>query len=140
MQRIRFADADPAGVAYFPVILSYCHGVFEDFFGEALGVPYRDVLKIHDIGFPIVHVDVDYRHPLRFGDDVEIQLFIEHLGRSSVRCRYEVSPPVQDSAEGSLSAVTCNMVNATIAVDGFQGIPMPDALREMLLPWVWSGK
>jgi len=125
--RVRFSDTDPAGVAYFPVVLDYFHVVFEDFFEEALGVPYREVLEDHGIGFPAVKVNIEYERPLHFGSDIEILHTVEAVGNSSLTCRYEVWEPGATSP-----AVHGTIVTVTVDLEDFATVPLPAALRRRL--------
>src|SRR5688572_22728354 len=85
---IRFSDVDRAGILYYPRFLHYFHCCFEDFFERALGIPYNHLLDVERVGFPTVHMEVDYLAPLRFGDKVEITLGIEKIGTKSVTWMY----------------------------------------------------
>src|SRR6188768_127313 len=88
--KIRWADIDPAGVVYYPRFLHFCHTAMEDFFERALALPYPKLTGEHRLGFPAVHLDVDFRSPLRYGDDVEITVAIARIGKTSVDWRYDL--------------------------------------------------
>lgn len=122
---IRFADVDHARILYYPRFLHYFHCAFEEFFEHACGFPYHRVLNEHRIGFPTVHVEVDFRQPLRFGDHIQITLEVERIGGKSVTWNYRVlrKETAQVCAEGKV-------VTACMSMDTYQGIETPPQYRE----------
>ncbi len=99
-RRVQFADTDLAGIVHFSKILCYVEEA-EHFVMQELSVP--PVAKLG--GFPKVHVDCDYRSPLRFGDDVEIQIQLENIGARSLTWNFTVRVADLISAEGSMVTV-----------------------------------
>ncbi len=85
---IRFGDLDPAGIVYYPRYLHFCHVAMEEFFHDAVGIDYPTLLAEHRLGFPTVHLESDYRRPLRYGDELEIEVVVARLGSSTVEWRY----------------------------------------------------
>jgi 4-hydroxybenzoyl-CoA thioesterase len=86
--QVRFGHVDPAGIAYYPRIFDYVHEVYEELWEHHVGVRYYKLLLEDRIGFPLVHSEVDFRAPLRFGDRPEVSVTCTHLGRSSIGLRY----------------------------------------------------
>jgi 4-hydroxybenzoyl-CoA thioesterase len=86
--QVRFGHVDPAGIAYYPRIYDYVHEVYEELWEHHVGVRYYKLLLEERIGFPLVHSEVDFRAPLRFGDRPEVAVTCVHLGRSSIGLRY----------------------------------------------------
>ena len=82
--RYRFGDIDDAGIAYYPKLLHYFHCAFEDWWAEALGRPYADLLRQDKLGLPAVHLDVDFYAPIRYGDEPVIHLGVLRIGDASV--------------------------------------------------------
>jgi acyl-CoA thioesterase FadM len=54
---------------------------------------------------PRVHVEMDYRFPLRFWDQVEVMVAVDELGRSSITYRFEVRRDGEVAVEGRIMAV-----------------------------------
>ncbi len=126
--KVRFSDTDPAGVMYFPRFLDRFHGVFEDWFDEQLGMPYHWVLEDRRIGFPTVHTECDYRKPCRFGELLDIELTVTRVGDRSFTCTYKVR------AEGAREIrVLATLVTATVSLDDFEPVSIPELLRSRLL-------
>ena len=69
--RVRFNEADPLGVVWHGHYVRY----FEDgreSFGEKYGLSYLDFFN-HGVVVPVVHIDCDYKRPLRYGESVNIE-------------------------------------------------------------------
>jgi 4-hydroxybenzoyl-CoA thioesterase len=131
--KIRFSDVDHAGILYYPRFLHYFHCCFEDFFERGLGIPYNHLLDVERIGFPTVHMEVDYLKPLRFGDHAEITLGVEKIGNKSITWQYTGDTGRENKkvrcVEGRLVTVCLNM-------DTFQGTPLPHKYQEMFRNWL----
>ena len=121
---VRFGDLDPAGIAYYPNLVNYLHEAFEDFFRGHVGRPYPELYR-EGLGFPTVKLEVEYLRPVQYGDHVDIAVVVEHVGRSSVRLRYEASVQGRPVFTGRNVVVTVNLKS-------FETLPVPGWLRERL--------
>lgn len=88
-QQVRFGHVDPAGIAYFPRLFDYVHEAFEELWDDHIGVRYYHLLLEQRIGFPLVHSEVDFKAPLKFGDRPVVRVTCFKLGRSSIGLRYQ---------------------------------------------------
>ncbi len=124
---VRFADVDAARVLYFPRQLHLLHTVMEDFFREAVGIPYAEMIDSDRIGFPTVRLAVDFRSPIRFGDEVDVTLRVREMGKSRVVFAYDVS--LAGRADIAASAL-----QTTVAIDprAWKSVPIPDRYRARL--------
>ena len=89
--KVRFADVDDARVVYYPRYLDYCHVAFEDWMEHGFGKPYAEIFQGEGVGFPAVHLDVDYSAPSRFGDVLDVGVTCARLGEKSAVVRYRMS-------------------------------------------------
>ena len=121
---VRFGDLDPAGIAYYPNLVNYLHEAFEDFFRGHVGRPYPELYR-EGLGFPTVKLEVEYLRPVQYGDQVDLAVVVEHVGRSSVRLRYEASVQGRPVFTGRNVVVTVNLKT-------FETLPVPGWLRERL--------
>ncbi len=121
---IRFADVDYAQILYYPNFLHYFHTAFEDFFEEACHFPYHRLLREHRVGYPSVHVEVDFREPLRFGDHVAIRIAVEKIGTKSVTWSYRGKRVETDQL-----CVEGRIVTACMSLDSYRGIAIPSQHR-----------
>ncbi len=123
--KVRFGDVDAAGIAYFPSIYNMIHRIFEDMWEFHVGVPYVDLINGQGLGFPLVHSDVNFRSPLRFGDEPRVVVTCEKLGRSSLALRYRFFL-------GEELALDACMTTACIEMARLKSCAIPDIYRESL--------
>ena len=122
---VRFGDLDGAGIAYYPNLVNFLHEAFEDFFVGHVGRPYPEVHK-SGIAFPTVKVEMEFFAPVHYGVHVDIDVTVEHVGRSSVRMLYEGSVAGKSVFRGRNTAVLVDLAT-------FEPTPLPDWLRERLV-------
>jgi 4-hydroxybenzoyl-CoA thioesterase len=122
--KIRFGDIDQAGVVYYPRFLHYFHVGLEEFFTAEAGMDYARVLLEHRFGFPAVHIEADFRRPLRYGDEIDVEVKIARVGKASVDWRYAV----YRVGEAEPVAVG-QVITAGIDLDTFRTRDVPDWLR-----------
>ena len=121
---VRFGDLDGAGIAFFPNLVRFVNEAFEDFFAGHVGRTFPQVQQT-GLGFPAVKLEMEFLRPVRYGDSVDVAVAVEHVGRSSLRLRYE----------GSVGGHPVFLArNTSVAVDmkAFRPVPIPDWLRERL--------
>ncbi|MAE46914.1 MAG: hypothetical protein CMJ86_08490 [Planctomycetes bacterium] len=121
--QVRFGHVDPAGIAYFPRIYDYLHDVFESLWEEHVGQRYYHLLLERKIGFPLVHSEVEFKNPLRFGDRPAVSVTCTKLGSSSMTLRYRFSL-------GDKHVLEARMTTVCIKLEGMQPIPIPDDFRK----------
>ena len=125
--KVRFGDIDQAGVVYYPRFLHYFPVAMEEFFSAEVGMDYARVLLDHRFGFPVVHLEADFRRPLRYGDRIDVEVRVASIGRASVEWRYAVY-----LGEDAAPAATARVVTAGIELDTFASREVPDWLRDAL--------
>jgi len=86
---VRFSDCDPAGIVFFPQYLVMLNGFVEQWFDEALRVPYAALIGQRRVGLPTVRLETDFTAVSRHGDVLTLRLAVEKLGRSSLTLRHE---------------------------------------------------
>ncbi len=120
--RVRFGDEDHARIVYYPRFFHFFHMAFEDFFDQQ-GHPYRTCLDA-GVGWPSVHAEADYRQPVRFGDDLDIEVSVPRIGTRSATFRYVGTRRGDDAP-----AVVGTVVVACIDMQTMKAQPIPDAYR-----------
>jgi acyl-CoA thioester hydrolase len=87
-KKIYYHDTDAGGVVYYANYLKHLEeGRFE--FCLSRGVSMVDASKKGAI-FPVVHLEIDYKSPARYGDIVEVFTRIEKMGFSSIHFMQEI--------------------------------------------------
>ena len=108
---VRFGHVDYAGIMYYPQFFRNFHAVFEDMFGDRLGVPYMSILKERRIGFPMVKIATEFRKPFRFGEPMRLRISCTRVGKSSIDFLYRAHNGAQaePSTEARATVVTVNL-------------------------------
>jgi 4-hydroxybenzoyl-CoA thioesterase len=123
--RVRFGDADPAGLVYYPVIFHYFHIAFEEFFAARCPVAYHRLMAEERIGFPTVNAQTEFFAPLVYGDEVDIEVFVSRWGRTSATFEYSL----RRASDGTLCARS-TQVQVAMDLDRRRAVPIPDNYRQ----------
>lgn len=123
--RVCFGDIDNAGIVYYPRFVHYFHVALEDFFSGELGIDYAAVINRYGLAFPTVHLEADFRHPLKFGDQIEVEVRVLTVGKTSITWGYTAYKGETVIVEGHNVTVSMNM-------DTFTKMEVPDWLRRDL--------
>jgi YbgC/YbaW family acyl-CoA thioester hydrolase len=109
--KVRFGDVDRAGIAYYPRIFDAFHVAFEEFWERFVGVPYARVVTEEHCGFPTVRAEAHFRRPLRFGDDLDVAVFLSRVGETSAVFEYRIGTGTEDgpAVEASLLTVCVDL-------------------------------
>ena len=123
---VRFEDVDAAQIVFFPRFFGYCHEAMERLFDELPG-GYVSLIRDRKIGFPAVHVESDFKQPLRYGDVARIETTVERVGNKSCSFRYAIRRGRGETIASVLHVcVVSDLANLS-------GIPIPDDVRTVLL-------
>jgi 4-hydroxybenzoyl-CoA thioesterase len=126
---IRFSHCDPAGIVYFVNFFDMVGGVVEDWFREAVGLPFSEMHLQRRVGFPIVNTGCEFFRPAHLGDTLELELVIAKLGRSSIE--FAVSGSV-----GGEEKFRARHKVALVSLDSFRALPIPDDMRAKMSPYL----
>ena len=98
-RRVEFSETDAAGIVHFSNFFRYMESAEHAFF-RSLG--YSVMMRHFDppLGFPRVHVECDFKSPLRFEDLVEIHLLVREKKSKVLSYLFKfynlsVQPPVE---------------------------------------------
>ena len=127
--KVRFADCDPAGIVYFPQYLVMLNTLQEQWFDDALGVPYAELIGPRRTGLPTVRLEVDFTSISRHGDVLRQELVVRKLGRSSVVLGIEFYG-------GEQLRMRAHQVLVCTDLSTHRPKPLPDDVRTAMLPYV----
>ena len=82
---IRFAHCDPAGIIFFPQYLVLFNGLVEDWFNQALGLSYADMLHKDKVGLLLFSDRVELYVPPVRGRGHVLRLIREVAGLDAMR-------------------------------------------------------
>ena len=130
--KVCFGDIDNAGIVYYPRFMHYFHLAMEEFFTSEMGIDYADVLHKRNLSLPTVHLQSDFRRRLRYGDQINIEVRVIHIGRTSITWGYagfRTAGEEEIVVEGQ---------NTTVCVrtDTFEKREVPGWLRKSLIDYM----
>ena len=123
---IRFSHCDPAGIVFYPRYFVLFNDLIEDWITHALGIPYAELLGRRRTGLPSVSVKSQFHAISRMGDEVQLGLTLDRIGRTSIRlslgCR-----------QGTEQRVQIQQVLVATDLDSHRPIAIPDDLRRAMV-------
>lgn len=87
-KKIYYHDTDAGGVVYYASYLKHLEEGRSEFC-MSKGVNFIEYAS-HGIIFPVVHLEVDYKSPARYGDTVKIFTEITDLGKCSIHYAQQI--------------------------------------------------
>jgi len=130
---IRFAECDPAGIVYFPRFLEMVNDLTEDWFDQALGVPFDPLHFERQLGVPVVNTRIEFLKACRLGERLALELAIVSLGRSSIvlRVRGLVGSEERIRLRHKLAMVSMKTMP-------YRATPIPEDLRNGMARFVMA--
>ncbi|MEM7311108.1 MAG: thioesterase family protein [Planctomycetota bacterium] len=126
--RVRYAETDQMGVVYHANYLVFMEEGRTRLM-ESLGFRYAD-LERQGMGLAVHHVEVDYRAPALYDEEVVVQTTVERVRSASVRFRYELIRATDGTRlANGLTDLACLKLNG----EERSVRPLPDTVREALL-------
>jgi 4-hydroxybenzoyl-CoA thioesterase len=133
-REIQFADCDPAQIMFYPRLFEQFVRCTEIMFRKA-DIHWE---KMHGqgekdgyAGTPLIDASARFHRPLRFGDTVEIQSWVEEIKGKVIVMRHEVYNRGELALEGR--EVRAFTVRDPSGDKGLKAVPVPDELRAKLL-------
>ncbi len=123
--RIRFVDTDFSTRIHYSALFRHFE-IAETEFLRSLGVGYTHWFE-RGFSLPRVHVEADYLVPLRFEDEIDVEVRIERIGESSITFGFRVI-----EIAGGKEAARGRIVGVCIDVNSGKSTPIPAVIREAL--------
>jgi len=121
--RILFIDTDASGRIHYTALLRYFEAAEIELF-RAAGVQHDR----HEVVFPRVHIECDYRSAIHFDDELIVELSVGNMGRSSIELLYRAMKKGVVAASGKIVIAAMNPKTN-------QSAEIPAGLREKLALW-----
>jgi len=129
---VRFADCDPAGMAFYPRLLEMFNNLVEDWCREGLKFSFEEIVVKRGCGLPTVHLEADFIAPSRLGDVLTAKLFVRRVGTSSIHADIALCGPDQsDRVRGKVVLVLIDRRSN-------RALALPDELRRLVSAFVVS--
>lgn len=128
-RQVEFADTDMAGIMHFSNFFRFMEGA-EHAFYRTLGIEVYPEFIAGKVGWPRVHASCDYKHPLRFEEEVEIQLLVREIRAKTVEYAFIFRKTENGRA---VEVARGRMIAVAVAVDParrtMKAVPIPPAIR-----------
>jgi acyl-CoA thioesterase FadM len=122
---IRFEDADPAGVIFYPRAIALAHTVIEELI-RCSPLGWKAWFASPNLAAPIRRTEAEFFHPLRAGEKITALAQVECLGETSVS--FVVSFRNADNAV----AAHFRTVHVLIEKSTGRPVPLTPAIRAAL--------
>ena len=129
--RIRFVDTDASRRIHYTAMLRHFEAAEHEFL-TYIGCPYSQVSS-REVGFPRVHVEVDFQSPTTYNDLLDIEVTVEKIGASSFTFAFRVSVEGRQAASGRIVVVAMSPATK-------KSCPVPAAMVESLKPYLRSAQ
>src|SRR4026207_1098653 len=125
---VRWSDVDVSGIIRWGTYVRFVEMAETELF-RAAGFPYATLWDRLDIWLPRVQFHLDYRNPARLDELLDIEIWVGHIGRSSIRLEFAVKKASGDLAAEGLVVIVSSDRTTALSV----GVPKP--LLDALAPY-----
>lgn len=123
-ETVRFGHVDAAGIAYYPRIHEWISNTVESWFTHGLDAPWPHLHLERRLGTPIVESRTQFRRAMRLGEELELALVVEDIGRHTFDLAVTITG-VADHEE----RVRAWVRHIIVRLDPLRAEPIPDWLR-----------
>ena len=134
-ERVLWGDVDAAKIIFYGSYVRF-FGIAETELFRAVGMPYGKVFEELDIWLPRVHLECDFHRAPRLDDLLEVSVYVGNIGRTSLRLDFEVRRKTEDGTIEKALMATAHFVLVSTNRADLKPIPIPEALRQALTPYV----
>ncbi len=123
--RIRLYHTDAAGILFFAHIYNLAQDAYEEMLNH-IGLDVRTIITKSDFLFPFVHSEADYKKMVTVGEELEIQVTVEKIGKSSFTLLFRFINSKQEEA------AVVKTVSVSVDKKTGQKIPLPKQLLSVV--------
>lgn len=136
-ERVRWGDVDAARIIFYGSYIRFFEIAETELF-RAVGMPYGKIFDELDIWLPRVHLECDFHRAAELDDLLEVSVFLNRFGRTSMRLNFEVRrKDIDGKIEEGLIA-TAHFVLVAVSREVLEPIEVPEKLRRALEPYTSS--
>lgn len=124
--KIHFSECDPAGIVFYPQYFVMFNNLLERWVDELIPEGFAGYILDQRFGLPTVHLEAEFKAVSRMGDNVQLELQVERIGRKSITLRQSCT-----SLSGELR-MQVTQTYVTTSLETHQSIAIPEALYNAL--------
>ena len=125
-RRVEFAETDMAGIVHFSNFYRYMEAVEHAFF-RSLGL---SITPGGDFGWPRVHASFDFRKPLYFEEEFDVELIVREKRARSLL--YTILVRKLDGTEAARGALGVVCIRKDPATGEMKATPIPDHIAALI--------
>lgn len=125
-RRMQINDIDAAGIAFTGRLVTIAMEGMEEGLARS-GMDFAAIIRAGSFGFPIVHLEADFKRPFRHGDTVDVRISCDGIGDRSYVIKAELRPTGSETPSATL-----RFTAAVIDMATFKATAVPDAFRSAL--------
>lgn len=126
-RRIDFPMVDIAGIVYYPKFWDLAHRFYEESWEYTCDMHYNELLQKHRIGFPLVHSEANFHHPLSYGDTAFCKITVKNIGNTSITWFFQIFNQNEKLCWSSTQTTVCTSMDSIS-----EKISVPEWIREGL--------
>lgn len=126
-RRVEFSETDMAGIVHYSQFFRYMESAEHAFF-RALGMSIAPGGE-EAVGWPRVHASCDFRRPLRFEDEFDVELLVRERRERSIAYLFRFWKDGDEVARGKL-VVACVRKNAGGVM---RSVPIPGEIAAKIV-------
>ena len=107
-RRVEFRDTDMAGIVHFSVFFTYMEEAEHEFL-RSIGLQVFAEDDGHQISWPRVAAECNYRNAVKFEDELDVHVSISRIGAKSVTYQHQIFRGDTKIADGCLTVVCCRI-------------------------------
>lgn len=123
-RRVNFYDCDPAGILFFSRVFDFTHSAYEQLIQSI--DKQEDYWSNEKYVVPIIKSESTYIKPMKYGDEININVCVSELRTSSFELRYNMV-----SGEGDLLCIV-KTVHVFVDKKSWKKIEIPEYLKNGL--------
>jgi len=123
-RRIDFPMVDIAGIVYYPKFWDLAHRFYDESWEHTCGIHYNEILQHHRIGFPLVHSEANFLHPLKYGDTAFCKISVINIGNTSITWSYKIFNQDNELCWTAIQTTVCTSMDSIK-----EKISVPDWMR-----------
>jgi len=129
---VEFSETDMAGIVHFSNFFRWMESAEHAFF-RSMGLSVHGHTDAGMYGWARVHAECDYRAPLRYQDEVEVQVLVREKRPSAITYVHVFTRTTpgdrEEVARGSITAVC---VGRAQGEERMRAVPMPDDVARLV--------
>lgn len=131
--KVRFEDCDSAGIVFYPNYILMLNRLIEDWFSDALSLPWGKMHRELKLGFPTVKMQVDFKKSSQLDEVLEWSMVVRKLRTRALTLGVSACCRGEERVSIEITIVSVNLVPGGIA-----SCEIPAEIRVKMKPYLIS--